>query len=324
MPKYPPGTHRLADVVQTVCHEGLAPTPRAVFVIDKSTRDRIVLLDPTLAPCFRRYIGSEDIHRYACAQSNKFLLTLPAGWTVATCNTPVAGVDAWHAIADKYPALARHLALHVADRPKSNTHWWELDAGVVVPPRDRAVLTMEWQRTILWVARMPTGYVSASAWIDCDADWLLGYLNSIPVQRHIQAARQANPRWTVCDIVDLPVPEVLVTDADMRALSEQNYHLHAQRLHLVQDGLLALTRAFAPLGALPTPALERWIELDFAGLCKAVSKAFKNDIPSRVQPEWQQWLELNRQAYSDVSQQISFVDGALTKEVSQQLPLPQG
>jgi hypothetical protein len=183
---------------------------------------------------------------------------------------------------------------------------------------------MEWQRTILWVAKMPVGYVSASVWIDSDADWLLGYLNSIPAQRHIQAARQANPRWTMSDIVDLPVPEILVTDADMRMLSEHNYLLHAQRLHLVQDGLLALTRAFAPLGALPTPALERWVELDFAGLCKAVSKAFKNDIPVRVQPEWQQWLELNRQAYSDLSQQISFVDGALTKEVSQQLPLPQG
>ena len=42
-------------------------------------------------------------------------------------------------IADRYPALARHLALHVADRPKSNIHWWELDAGAVVPPRERAV-----------------------------------------------------------------------------------------------------------------------------------------------------------------------------------------
>jgi len=315
---------RLADIIQSHCQPGLSPTPRAVFVLDKSTRDRIVLLDPTLAPCFRRYVSSEDIQRYACSQSSKFLLTLPAGWTVATCNAHTTGVDAWQAIADRYPALARHLALHVADRPKSNIHWWELDAGAVVPPRERAVLTMEWNRTVLWFARMPVGYVSASAWVDCDADWLLGYLNSIPLQRHIQAARAANPRWNMTDIDQLPVPEILVTDPDMAALAAQNYHLHSQRLRLVDDGLLALTRAFAPLGAVPTAALQRWIELDFAGLCKAVSKAFKNDIPARVHPEWQQWLEVNRQAYSEVSQQMSFVDGALTKEVATQLPLPQG
>lgn len=320
MDKFP----RLADILQRTTQIGLSPTPRSVFVLDKSTRDRIVLLDPTLAPCFRRYIGSEDIQRYACAQSSKFLLTLPAGWTVSTCNAHTTGVDAWQAIADRYPALARHLALPVADRPKSNSYWWELDAGAVVPPRDRAVTTMEWNRSILWFARMPSGAASASAWVDSDADWLLGYLNSIPLQRHIQAARAANPRWSMSDIDALPVPEILVTDPDLAALSAQNYLLHSQRLRLVEDGLMALTRAFAPLGAVPTPALQRWVELDFAGLCKAVSKAFKNDIPTRVHPEWQQWLALNRQAYSDVSQQISFVDGALTKEVATQLPLPQG
>jgi len=315
---------RLSDIIHSNVQDGLAPTPRVVFVLDKSTRDRIVLLDPTLGPCFRRYIGSEDIQRYACSQSSKFLLTLPSGWTASTCNVQAAGVDAWQAIADAYPALARHLALHVADRPKSPSHWWELDAGVVVPPRDRAVVTMEWHRSVLWFARMPLGYVSASAWIDSDADWLLGYLNSIPLQRHIQAARAVNLRWTYADLDALPVPEILATDADMRDLSAQNYRLHSQRLRLVDDGLLSLVRAFAPLGAVPTAALQRWIELDFAGLCKAVSKAFKNDIPERVHPEWQQWLELNRQAYSEVSQQISFVDGALTKEVATQLPLPQG
>ena len=317
-------THRLTEVIQSHCREGLAPTPRAVFVLDKSTRDRIVLLDPTLGPCFRRYIGSEDIQRYACSQSSKFLLTLPSGWTVSTCNASAVGVDAWQAIADRYPALARHLALHVADRPKSTIHWWELDDGAIVPPRDRSVLTMEWNRSVLWFARMPSGYVSAASWIDSDADWLLGFLNSIPLQRHIQAARQANPRWTYADIDYLPVPDILTTDRDVRELSAQNYRLHAQRLQLVDDGLLALVRAFAPLGAIPTPALQRWIELDFAGLCKAVTKAFKNDIPARVHPEWQQWLELNRQAYSEVSQQISFIDGALTKEVSTHLALPQG
>jgi site-specific recombinase XerD len=100
-----------------------------------------------------------------------------------------------------------------------------------------------------------------------------------------------------------------------------NLDFEGKRITVIGKG--ANERTVFPVGG-TMEALQRWIELDFAGLCKAISKAFKNDIPERVYPEWQQWLELNRQAYSDLSQQISFVDGALTKEVATQLPLPQG
>lgn len=316
-------TRPLAEILGHSVQPGLAPAPRAAFVLDKAARDRIVLLEPTLAPAFRRYIGVEDIQRYACAPSSKFLLTLPAGWTVSQCGAQAAGVAGWDAIADAHPALARHLALPVADRPKNDTYWWELPADTAVPPRDRAVITMEWNRTHLWCARTPVGYVSAADWIDSDADWLLGYLNSVPVQRHINAERTANPRWTCAALDRLPVPVQYVDDHTIRELASQNYQLHHERLVLVHDGLQALVRNFAPLGGIPTPALQRWVELDFAALNKALAKAFRNDIPVAVQPQWQQWLELQRQRYSELSQQVSFVDGALTKAVSRQLPVTE-
>lgn len=315
-------TRPLADILGHGVLPGIAPAPRAAFVLEKATRDRIVLLEPTLAPIFRRYIGSEDVQRYACAPSSKYVLTLPAGWTMATCGARAAGVAGWDAIADVHPALARHLALPVADRPKNDTFWWELPAGTVIPPRDRAVLTLEWNRTVLWCARTPVGAVTAADWIDTDADWLLGYLNALPVQRVIASARTANPRWTCAALDTLPVPVLLIDDASLRELAAQNALLHQERLTLLHDGLQTLIRNFAPLGAVPTPALQRWVELDFTALNKALAKAFRNDIPAAVHPQWQQWLELQRQRYSELSQQISFVDGALTKAVGRQLPLP--
>ncbi|MFM2031456.1 MAG: hypothetical protein RLZZ297_221 [Chloroflexota bacterium] len=314
-------TRPLAEILGRTVQPGIAPTPRAAFILEKPARDRIVLLEPALAPLFRRYVGSEDIQRYACVPSSKYLLALPSGWTSTSCGASAAGLAGWDAIADCHPALARHLALPVADRPKNDSFWWELPADTVLPGRDRAVITMEWNRTLLWCTRTPVGSVSAAEWIDCDADWVLGYLNALPVQRYIQAARAANPRWTPALLDQLPVPTLLVDDPTLTELAAQNARLHQERVQLLHDGLATLIRNFAPLGAQPTAPLQRWVELDYPALNKALAKAFRNDIPIAVQPQWQQWHELQRQRYSELSQQVSFVDGALTKAVTRQLPL---
>jgi hypothetical protein len=95
---------------------GVVPSPRTVFVLEKAQRDRLVLLDTQLAPFIRRYSLADDIQRYGMVPSQKFLLCLPAGWTVQHCQTTAIGNDAWQCIAERYPALARHLAIPVAKR----------------------------------------------------------------------------------------------------------------------------------------------------------------------------------------------------------------
>ena len=114
--------------------DGLNPSPRSVFVLEKSQRDRLVLLDTPLAPLLRRYHTSDDVQRYSVLPSTRYLLCLPPGWTAQHCGTHADGNAAWQCIAEHFPALSRHLALAVAERPFTSGHWWELAPESVLPP----------------------------------------------------------------------------------------------------------------------------------------------------------------------------------------------
>lgn len=313
----------LADFMGHHHCAGVNPSPRAIFILDKSQRDRLVLLDPQLAPLLRRYHTSDDVQRYTMLPSTRFVLCLPAGWTTRMCATTASGNDAWQGIAERFPALSRHLALAVAERPFTTGHWWELSADTILPPA-HTTLTWAHQRTHTHFAAVQSGTVCATPWYQQCAPWLLGYLNSLPVQRWLQRT-SVKQNCDISQLIDrIPVPATLVAHTQLDALAHAAMGLVAQRQQLIQSGVLTLLRNFAPLGATPSAPLKAWYDLDFAGLRKALLKAFKNDIPERVHPEWHDWLSEQHQHHAMLSQHIHEHDVAINAIVADVLVVPKG
>ncbi len=295
--------------------DGVNPTPRALFVLDKGQRDRLVLLEPQLAPLIRRYHTSDDVQRYSVLPSTRFLLCLPAGWTARMCATTATGNEAWQCIAERFPALSRHLALAVAERPFAQGHWWELSAETHLPP-SQATMTWHPHRTHIHFASVSSGAVCATSWFQQVSPWLLGYLNSTPIQRWIQrtgTSRQSLPSTLIDEI---PIAAAAIDHPQLDALAQESITLTNQRHQLVQSGLLTLVRNFAPLGATPNTALKGWYDLDFAGLRRALLRAFKNDIPERLQPEWAEWLTTQQQHYAVMTHHIHEHDSAINTLVA--------
>lgn len=303
--------------------DGLNPSPRAVFVLDKSQRDRLVLLDPQLAPLLRRYHSSDDVQRYSMLPSARFMLCLPAGWTVQHCGTHADGNTAWQCIAEHFPALSRHLALAVAERPFAQGHWWELADTTILPP---AQPTMTWhhQRTQLAFAYVASGAVCATPWYQHATPWLIGYLNSTPIQRWLQ--RMSNKRNCAASLLvdEIPVTHALIDDTQLDTLARTAMTLASQRQQLIQGGVMTLVRNFAPLGGQPSTALKNWYDLDFAALRRALLKAFKNDIPERLHAEWQMWLAEQQAQHATLTQQINAHDTAINTIVADVFVLPKG
>jgi hypothetical protein len=303
--------------------DGLNPSPRSVFVLEKSQRDRLVLLDTPLAPLLRRYHTSDDVQRYSVLPSTRYLLCLPPGWTAQHCGTHADGNAAWQCIAEHFPALSRHLALAVAERPFTSGHWWELAPESVLPP-NQPIITWHQHRTQVYFASITNGAVPATPWYQQSSPWLLGYLNSTPVQRWIQRTSAARNCAANLVIDELPVPQAVIEHSDLDAHASAAQALVMQRHQLVQGGLMTLMRNFAPLGASTSVALKSWYDLDFASLRKALVKAFKNDIPERLHPEWNDWLHEQHVQHVTLTHQINAHDSAINTVVADVSLLAKG
>ena len=320
---FPVDCQPLHTVVGSHTIAGVNPSPRTVFVLEKAQRDRLVLLDTQLAPFIRRYSLSDDIQRYGMISSNKFLLCLPAGWTIQHCNTTATGNDAWQCIAERYPALARHLAIPVAERPFTPHHWWELPSDAIIPHTQQPMCTWQAVRTQVHFTVVTPGHVNANPWLPSDAPWLIGILNSTPMQRWMQrtSARTAQVATNMID--DLPIPTALIDHSELHRLASATMAIVAQRIQLNQQGLATLIRNFAPLGVPASSALRSWYDMDLAGLRVALRKSFKNDIPERLHDEWRTWLTNQRDQHDALGQQISSNDLLINRIVAEYLPVPK-
>ncbi|HQO01540.1 MAG TPA: TaqI-like C-terminal specificity domain-containing protein, partial [Spirochaetota bacterium] len=98
------------------------------FVIDESTKDRLIAEDPKSAEIIKLFLGGRDIKRYAPLEAGKYLILIPRGWTMTN-----GGNDrtAWNVLTEKYPAIAEHLKQYEAPCSKrydKGDYWWELRA----------------------------------------------------------------------------------------------------------------------------------------------------------------------------------------------------
>ncbi len=267
---------------------GIGPLPAARLIVDKATRDRIVIFDPSLAPYLRRVVRSVDVRPWH-SEAPRFLIALTPEWTTATFGAGIDAAQVWERMAERCPPLHQHLAPAAALYPSDET-WWELfirDIAIFAQPRIIWPVASVAQRFALtepgWLAGPGTCHAPGSF-------FLLGVLMSrlawlaLTVECRVGNACRLLPE----QVGRLPIPDA--TDAERAAvesLVQRIVALTRERVLLERQFTQQLLKNFGPPGATPGVHLERWWDLRFDALRSAIAARFGGDIPARFRDQWE-------------------------------------
>ncbi|RZN34824.1 MAG: restriction endonuclease subunit R [Methanosarcinales archaeon] len=118
----------LGEYVDGKIYYGIKTGLNEAFVIDSSTRDKLITEDPKNAELIKPFLAGKDIKRYQPPCSKRYLILIPKGWT----NQKSGGVkDAWNWLQNNYPGVASHLkpfSEKAQKRYDKGEYWWELRA----------------------------------------------------------------------------------------------------------------------------------------------------------------------------------------------------
>ncbi len=111
-------------------HYGVKTGFNEAFLVNQSTRDRLVQEDPRSAEILKPYLRGQDVQRWAPDWDRQFILAIGSSGDVAWPWAAMAiEADARASFAATYPAVHRHMSTHEAKlRPRADQGrwWWEL------------------------------------------------------------------------------------------------------------------------------------------------------------------------------------------------------
>jgi len=150
----------LGEYVNKQIYYGIKTGYNEAFVIDEATHRALIAQDPNSADVIKPFLAGRDIKRYETPHAEKYLISLPNGWTRAqmavdltplpplqsgegekavlpTSESPLSSlergfkgeVDAWAWLSSRYPAIANHLmpfTERAQKRGDKGEFWWEL------------------------------------------------------------------------------------------------------------------------------------------------------------------------------------------------------
>ncbi|KAF0110493.1 MAG: hypothetical protein FD147_1639, partial [Chloroflexi bacterium] len=165
------------------------------FVIDQTTRDRLILEDPKSNELIKPFLIGKDIKRYKPPESERYLILIPRGWTKEKSKN---STNAWRWFQQNYLAIAKHLepfSLAAAKRFDKGDYWWELrSCGYYEEFKKTKITWGNLATTPKFYIDYDRYYINAPSVIIASSDlYLLGILNSkvcYYVISHIAAGRQ--------------------------------------------------------------------------------------------------------------------------------------
>jgi len=98
------------------------------FVIDESTKKRLIAEDGSSAEIIKRFTIGDDVRKYHIDYQGSYLIKIPKGFTKENLGKETS---AWNWLVKKYPPVANHLRPHKSmaeKRQDKGDYWWELRA----------------------------------------------------------------------------------------------------------------------------------------------------------------------------------------------------
>ena len=170
----------LGEHVDGKIYYGIKTGLNEAFVIDSSTRDKLIAEDPKSAELIKPFLAGRDLKRYQPPCSERYLIRIPKGWT----NQKSGGVkDVWKWLENNYPGVASHLkpfSEKAQKRYDKGEYWWELRACDYYAEFEKtkiiyAEIAVKGQFTL----DLDCHYSDTTSYIlGSDSRYLLGILNS--------------------------------------------------------------------------------------------------------------------------------------------------
>lgn len=307
----------LAEATGGHIHESLPFGVGSPLVLDKPTRDRLVIADPSSAPLIRRALAVDDLHPWH-ADPAHFLIAIPRGWTANAVGIAPDEHATFEQLAARHPALAKYLRPHEAtlrDQPHG-AYWWELPP---YPVDWFSVPSIVWSSSLPHrVAPMLSGayLLEGVTFTTAPTSFLLGVLGGRYAREAAKQAGGLHANVAASLVVPIATSE---QEAHIGTLAEQLVEQAQARAALEREVGGRILRDLAPMGATLGPRLERWWELSFIAFLDELERRFKSDVPFRYREGWQRMLNEQRRAHFSLDAAISQLEAELDDMVERLL-----
>jgi hypothetical protein len=245
---------------------GLLTGLNEAFVVDGEIRAALIAEDPRSNELIKPFLVGRDIKRYEPLPQERFLITIPRGWTRSKAGN---AKDRWTWLEAAYPAIAAHLkpfAAKAEKRGDKGEYWWELRACSYYDAFEKPkIMLPDISAECNFTFDMTGGiYCANTAYIiESDDAYLLGILNSslmtFVIRQHSMSYRGGYVRFFTQFVEKLPIRPI-----DFASPADKAMHDEMARL---VDQMLTLHRQLAASG---TDREKSGLQLQIAALDAAI------------------------------------------------------
>ncbi|MFZ2419909.1 MAG: Eco57I restriction-modification methylase domain-containing protein, partial [Anaerolineae bacterium] len=316
----------LSEVVEGRIYYGVKTGLNEAFIVDQTTRDRLVFGDPNCAEIIRPILRGEDLRPWYQENEGRWLIFTRRGVNIELYPTIKAHLAQFRSQLEPCPDDWNRAQLWQGRKPGPYA-WYEIQDTVdyfawfqkpkIIWPDIGKYPRFSWDVSGAYVN--DKGYLAVP-----DTPFELGILQSRAIWSCISqlcvplGERAGSTRYQqkLQFISRLPIPDASTADRDAiaglaLAITEQaraRYALHRQTRHRI------LTDLGAP-GVTLNQKLTAWWARDFPGFLAQVRTALKREIPVRQRDDWEEWLLSRRAAHEQRTAEIIRLETQLNARV---------
>lgn len=271
------------------------------FVIDTSTRDRLVKADPKSAELLKPFLKGENVKRWRVESDGLWLINIPFGFSREQLFPDHEGpapteAEAWKVFGYAYPALAAQLSPFAAKariRSDQGQYWWELRACSYLEAfaKPKIIYQDICNSNPFTLDVDQHQAVNTCYFVQSDEPALLGYLNSNLAWFFWSAitniARGGYLRLRTDFVETTPVSETITTNKALASISAQATRCAIDRRNAETAFHTRLLTDLAKAGTKLNNKLRNFHELNFTELQAEIKRALKGTIPVKERREWQ-------------------------------------
>jgi hypothetical protein len=320
----------LGEVIEKQLYRGILTGLNEAFIIEQSTRDKLVRNDPECAPILKPLVRGEDLRPWYQEDEGRWLICLPSGWTILTFPEEAMNETlAWEKTAAHHPGLAAHLKPFeeaARKRQDKGQFWWELRSCDYYDAFEKPKIFFP------DIARYPRfswnekgQFVNNKGYILPSTDTtLLGILQSrvcwfcitrlcAPLGERVglliyQHFTQFIERLPIPSLTNTQRETIGALAQELTATAKQRYEVRRKTTHRVQNDL------GTPQGRL-NQRLAMWWELPFKEFRGEIVKVFKRDIPLKDRDDWETLLRERTAEIAKLTGEIVMLETILNAEV---------
>lgn len=320
------GKPTLAEVYTTPDY-GIKTGRNSAFVVDRKTRDQLILDDPKSDEIIVPFLEGKDLKPWRAESRDQ--------WLIFTRR----GVDI-----DAYPAIKTHLEAYRTILEPKPDDWKPNKPNEKWPGRKKG--TYKWyeiQDSVDYheafaAPKISYGHFSERPLFSYDDKGLYSNDKSYILQsadRFLLALLHSKVFWYLLTgdapivrgkfyemrtyyINTLPIPKATASEKTALASLAETAQTHAETRYALQDGLrrrIPDLRTAGSTTTLNTKLKEWWLLPDFTAFRAEVKKCFKADIPLSERNDWEAWITRDRAEIARLTAEIAECEAEINKQV---------